>query len=92
MRHLDELRTVTISTANDRTVEGQVRVRGIDARAGGRGFVFERREPVSLLIREQGSLRRVALPQTRHSGLAAAWIAAPIAACIAKRLVARRRS
>jgi hypothetical protein len=91
MRRLDELRTVTISTAGARTVEGQVRVRGIDARAGGRGFVYERREAVSLLIREPGSLRRVALPRARRSALAV-WIAAPIAACIAKRLVARRRS
>jgi hypothetical protein len=91
MRRVDELRTVTISTAAGRTVEGQVRVRGIDARAGGRGFRLERREPVSVLIRENGSLRRVALPRPERRALAI-WIAAPVAALIARRIVARRRS
>jgi len=91
MRRLDDVHTVTISTAGGRTVEGQVRVRGIDARAGGHGVRFERREPVSLLIREGGSLRRVALPPPQRGPLAI-WIAAPLAALIARRLVARRRS
>ena len=44
-----------------RTVEGRVRVEGLDARAGERGVLIERHRPISIVVREAGQERELAI-------------------------------
>lgn len=76
----DELRTVRVADGTGRSVEAVVRRRGIDARAGGRGFVFQSEEPVTLLVRDQDTLRRISMPERNEGPSAIAFLAAPIVA------------
>lgn len=92
MPYIDELRTVTVSSRPGRTVEAVVRRRGIDARVGGRGFVFQTEKPVTLIVREPDTLRRVAMPVTDDRGRMLALVAAPAAAALIARMFRPRRS
>ncbi|MEX2247235.1 MAG: hypothetical protein WEC75_11160 [Dehalococcoidia bacterium] len=85
----NDLRTVTISSSDSRTVEGVARVRRIDARARGRGLVIEQHEPIAVVVHEAGSVRRIALPQASGESFGAAIVAAPLV-YFALRLLMRR--
>ncbi len=61
----NEVRTLTMHRDGRRSVDANVRVRGLDARVRGRGFVREWHQPLELTIREQDTVRRVELPAER---------------------------
>jgi hypothetical protein len=82
----DELRTVKVADGLGRSVEAVVRRRGIDARAGGRGFVFQSEEPVTLLVRDRDTMRRISMPERNEGVSAVAFLAAPIAAMVVARM------
>jgi hypothetical protein len=86
----NDLQSVRLETGDDRRVDALVRVRGIDARANGRGFLYERHHPVALLVDEHGRQRRVEFPA--EGGIHPAFYVAPVAAYLAVRMVLRRRS
>ena len=73
------------------SVEAVVQVRGIDGTAGGRGFVFQSEEPVTLLVRDRDSLRRVQMPERNDGPAAAAFLVAPIVAFAIARMFRPRR-
>lgn len=91
MRRINELRTVKVADGPGHSVEAVVRVRGIDAMAGGRGFVLHSEEPVTLLVRDRDSLRRVAMPERNDGMSPVAFLAAPIAALAIARMFRGRR-
>ena len=82
----DELRTVKVADGPGRSVEAVVRRRGIDLRADGRGFVFQTEEPVTLLVRDQDTLRRISMPERNEGVPAVAFLAAPIVAMVVARM------
>jgi hypothetical protein len=82
----NELRTVQVADGPGRTVEAVVRRHGIDARADGRGFVYQSEEPVTLLVRDRDTLRRISMPERNEGVPAMAFLAAPIAAMVVARM------
>ena len=89
MKLLNETRSLDIDAGPDRTGRAEVAVRGIDARVQGRGFVYERHDPLTLVVYDRAGERRVDLP--RHSGRGYALALAPVAFFALARTVARRR-
>jgi hypothetical protein len=74
----NELHNVKVSDRRGRTVEGIVRVRGIDARVAGKGFVFEQQVPVGVMVHTHSGVQRIAVPRyDAGRGLALA-LAAPV--------------
>lgn len=92
MRLINELRTVTIHASATRRVAAIVRVQGIDLRFGGRGLLYERREPSAILVRDPDKVRRVALQPERASGRALVFLATPLLAMAAVRLLSENNS
>lgn len=92
MRVTRTLRTVKVADGRGRSVEAIVRVREIDARVAGQGAVLRTEEPVTLLVRDRDTLRRVAMPEKRGGFPALAWMAAPVAAMVIARVCRPRRS
>jgi hypothetical protein len=90
-RWTKELRTVRVADGPGHSVEAVVRVSGIDARIDGRGFVFQTEEPVTLLVRDKDSLRRVQMPERDEGVPAIAFLAAPIAAMVIARMFKARK-
>lgn len=88
----DELRTVTVSSRPGRTIEAVVRRRGIDVGFGERRFTVQSEEPVTLIVREPDTLRRVAMPQTDDRGRMMALVGAPLAAVFIGRMFRANRS
>jgi hypothetical protein len=91
MRRIDELRTVKVADGAGHSVEAVVRVRGIDAMVRGRGFVFQSEEPVTLLVRDRDSLRRVHMPERKEGPSPAAFLAAPVVAFVVTRMFRPRK-
>lgn len=86
------MRTVKVADGAGHSVEAIVRVRGIDGMANGRGFVFQSEEPVTLLVRDKDSLRRVQMLERNDWPPAAAFLVAPIVAfAIARMFKPKRR-
>jgi hypothetical protein len=73
-------------------VEGRVRVEGVDARAAGRGLLFERHRPVSVVVREAEGEREY--PIGEAAGRPGPWmmLAAPALALFVRALVRSSRS
>lgn len=92
MAYIDELRTVMVSSGPGRTVEAVVRRRGIDIGVGERRLSIQSEEPITLIVREPDTLRRVAMPATDDRGRMLALIAAPIAAMLTARMFRPKRS
>jgi len=92
VRVKNELRTVTVSSRPGRTVEAVVRRRGIEARLGTTDFLVQSEAPVTLIVREPDTLRRVAMPATEDRGRMVAFVAAPVAAAVIARMFRPRRS
>lgn len=78
MRIINDLSPITVSSDARRTIDAVVRVRGVDATAGGRGVRAEQHTPVAIIVRDEHGVRRIALPQ--HSSHTLAFLAAPVAA------------
>jgi hypothetical protein len=81
----NELQTIRVTTAGDRTVEGVVRVRGVDARVGRRGFIVERQTPVAVVVHTHAGVRRLALPRYDAVTGVAAALAGPMLFLATKR-------
>ena len=62
MKLRNELHTVPVHARGDLDVEGVVRVRGIDARVRGRGFVFETRQPAGVVVHTRAGVQRRSIP------------------------------
>ena len=92
MKLLNENRTVPILAEPGRSVDGVVRVRGVDLAFAGRGPVAATHEPVAIVVRDGGTLRRTALPARSEPGaLSLAAALAPLAAVLVTRHVRRTR-
>lgn len=90
MRILNETRTAPVAYARGRRIEAIVRVRGVDARVGGRGFSYQRHEPQAIILRGEDDIARVAIP---GHAMNLAGAAAPVAIyLLARALVKRRRT
>jgi hypothetical protein len=87
MRIINETRTVPLTSSHDVTVEGLVRVRGLDARAVGRGFVYERHAPQAIAMVRAGSTQVQKLPRDGALRRAVALIAVPALALLLRRLL-----
>ncbi len=92
MQRTIETRTIRLATDALRSVEGRVRVEGVDARAGGRGVLFERHRPVSVVVREAGSERELAIGEPAWGARPWLLLAAPAAALFVRAVVRERRS
>jgi hypothetical protein len=91
MKLTNETRRQRIATSGGRPVDGLVRVRALDVRVLGRGFVVENREPVAVLVSEDGSEARFGFPRSTPGQLIM-MAAAPIAAFAVARLLRPKRS
>lgn len=60
-----ELHHARIVDDGRRVVDAEIRVRGLDARFGRRGFVVERQEPVAVVVRTPKGMHREVLPRPR---------------------------
>ncbi len=86
-----EERRVPLARAGAATVDGIVRVRRLGAMRDGKGFTFERREPVGVVVRRAGHEERVWLRERQPGKIALAFIAIPIAARLAAKLFTHSR-
>jgi hypothetical protein len=91
MKLLFEVRDVPVFTRGDRDVGALVRVRGIDARVRGRGYIAARFDPQAVVVRANGSVSRLALPHREPLPTAAAFAAPALAYLVMRTLMARRR-
>jgi hypothetical protein len=89
MRIVNRTQTLPLGRTDGYTIEGIVRTSGIAARAGGRGFVFERREPRAVMVRGEDDLSRIEIRPP--AGVSAAAAVAPLAAYLLARTVISRR-
>ena len=90
MTLLNDLRRQRVAYAQGRTVDGEVRVRGLDLHVAGRSIVVERRVPVAVVVMDGGRESRYRLP--REPGIpAVAFVAAPIAAFVVARIFSPKR-
>ena len=85
---LNKTETVPLGRTQGRSIEAVVRISGIDARVGGRGFVYERRDPQAVIVRGEDDLSRI---EVRTAGAPVARLAAPVAAYFLARVLLRRR-
>jgi hypothetical protein len=87
----NELHNTIVSDKEGRPVEGVVRVRGIDARVHGRGFVFEQQQPVAVVVQTPNGVQRLAIPSYDALPGIAAAIAAPALFLATKRMFRKGR-
>ena len=69
-------------------VEGKVRVRGVRLGSGERGFSFEMREPVGVILRGEDDVRELPIGHRSWNWL---WYVAPPLAYVTARMAARER-
>jgi hypothetical protein len=87
----NELQNVVVAAGHGRSVEGIVRVRGIDARVDGKGFVFEEQVPVGVVVRTHSGMQRITVPRyDAFPGIAVA-LAGPALYLAAKRFFRKGR-
>ena len=91
MRVHSELQNVRIADGPGRTVEGIVRVREVDARVHGRGFVYQRQQPIGVVVHTRSEVQRVALPRNGAFASAAAALAGPVLFLATKRFFRKGR-
>jgi hypothetical protein len=89
VRILNKTQTLPLGRSEGRSIEAVVRISGIDARAGGRGFVYERRDPQAVLVRGEDDLSSIDIRPS--GGVPVARIAAPVAAYLLARVIFSRR-
>lgn len=89
MKLLNETRTLEIDAGPDRAARAEVCVRGLDARIRGRGFVYERHDPATLVVYDHGGERRIDLRRLDSPRFALAL--APVALFALIRTMVRRR-
>lgn len=89
MKLRNETRILDIDVGPGRAARAEVSVRGIDARVQGRGFIYERHDPLTLVVYDRAGERRIDVPRAKGPGLALAL--APVALFALTRVVARRR-
>jgi len=92
MRLVRDEYTVEVARDMTRTVEGVVRVRGIDARVAGRGVVVERRDPQAVIVRDGGRVTRLTIPPSQRAGMLLAFALVPVAGMFVRSALASRRS
>ena len=83
MRLINDVRHYSVK-AGARDARATVRVRGIDARVGGRGLVIQQHEPLAFAL--DGATYR--LPTPVGTGIAFALV--PVAAMILRRMLIRK--
>jgi hypothetical protein len=88
MRILNETRTAPVAYSRGRRIEAIVRVRGVDARVGGRGFAYQRHEPQAIILRGEDDIARVTIP---GRAMNVAGAAAPVAIYLLSRALVKRR-
>jgi len=88
MRILNETRTALVAYTRGRRIDAVVRVRGVDARAGGRGFAYQRHEPQAIILRGEDDISRVAIP---GHAMNVAGAVAPVAIYLLSRALVKRR-
>lgn len=76
MRLLNEIERVTLRVPDGRQVDALVRVRGFDARSGGRGAVQRQQEPVAIDAGLDGGI--IDIPKASFGFPAWAFVAIPI--------------
>lgn len=91
VRVRNELQNVSVSGGRGRSVEGVVRVRGVDARVNGRGFVLERRQPVGVVVHTSSGMQRLTLPRQDATTGIAAVLAGPLLFLATKRYFRKGR-
>jgi hypothetical protein len=87
----NELQNVRVSDRNGRTVEGVVRVRGVDARVGDRGVLVKMQDPVAVVVHTPSGVQRHALPRYDAFPGVAAAIAGPALFLATKRFFRKGR-
>jgi len=90
MKVRNDLQTVTIAARDGWTVEGVTRARTFDARVAGRGWVFAQREPVAVIVRDGGGVRRATLRERDEAPWVAAFVAAPLVYLAIRRSMRKR--
>jgi hypothetical protein len=90
MRVRNEVRRVHIATLPGREVDALVRVRGIDATAGGQGVVAGSEDPLALIVRTPEGERRMQI-ETRQPPVAAIAVVPVLAYTLGRFIVRRRR-
>jgi hypothetical protein len=70
-------------------MEAVVRVRGIDARVGGHGWLYTTRAPETLMVHDSGKEQRLHIPPERSVASPAAFALTAIGAIVAGRIIAR---
>jgi hypothetical protein len=90
MKLRNELEHVVLADSRGRSVEGVVRVRGIDARFAGRGLILQSQEPVAVLLRSPAGVSRMAMPAPSLAP-AAAMMAAPALYLAVSRILRKGR-
>jgi hypothetical protein len=88
MRILNETRAAPVAYSRGRRIEAIVRVRGVDARAGSRGFSYQRHEPQAIILRGEDDIARVAIPGPTMN---VAGAVAPVAIYLLSRALVKRR-
>lgn len=88
MRILNETRTATVAYSGDRRIEATVRVRGVEARAGSRGFSYQQHQPQSIVLRDEDEIIRIDIPRPAMNVVSAA---APVAIYLLSRALVKRR-
>ena len=71
---------IPIAASGERSVDGLVRVRRLDARFAGRGLVLERCTPASITIRDGATVQSLPLTRPGIPASALLFVAAPVIA------------
>jgi hypothetical protein len=91
MRLRNDIETLRLGALAGDEIFGEVRVRGIDALADGRGFVFAQQVPLRVTVRRRDGTQTAEIPSPPRLRGIVAVAAAPVAAILLTRFVARRR-
>jgi hypothetical protein len=88
--HTEE-RSVRIATADGFTVAGVVRVRRVSLRRRAVSLRFEQQHPVAVVVERAGHTERIPLKDGGAATMPLAWLAMPVAAGIATRILRSSR-
>ena len=87
---MNETRLVPLISRHGLDVSARVEVRGIDARAGQRGFYSERLTPAEVIVRSPQGEQVYAIDRGSSGPRPLACIAAPVAALVLMQLIRRK--
>ena len=88
MRILNETRTATVAHSRVRRIEATVRVRGVEARAGSRGFSYQQHQPQYIVLRDEDDITRIDIPRPAVN---VAGAAVPVVIYLLSRALVKRR-